>query len=76
MKDLLIEQTTQSPKIDFKTTSALTKIYEDQAKAMKVEDEVAKVFLSREAGKVENAHATLILIKNNYKSLLNIILFK
>ena len=34
---------------------------------MKVEDEIAKVFLSREAGKIENAHATLILIKNNYK---------
>ena len=56
-----------SSKISFKTTSALTKIYDDQAKSMKVEDEVAKVFLSREAGKVENAHATLILIKNNYK---------
>jgi hypothetical protein len=23
--------------------------------------------LSREAGKIENAHATLIMIKNNYK---------
>jgi hypothetical protein len=56
-----------SSKISFKTTSALTKIYEDQARVMKVEDEIAKVFLSREAGKVENAHATLILIKNNYK---------
>jgi hypothetical protein len=56
-----------SSKISFKTVSLLTRIYGEQARIMKVEDEVAKVFLSREAGKVENAHATLILIKNNYR---------
>jgi len=56
-----------SSRIDFKTTSLLTHIYEEQARVMKVEDEIARVFLSREAGKPENAHATLILIKNNYK---------
>jgi hypothetical protein len=56
-----------SSKVDIKTMYLLTYIYQDQARIMKVEDEVAKVFLSREAGKVENAHATLILIKNNYK---------
>jgi len=56
-----------SSKISFQTVKMLTRIYQDQARAMKVEDEVAKVFLSREAGKVENAHATLVLIKNNYK---------
>jgi ribosomal protein L17 len=54
-------------KIDFKTTSLLTHIYEEQLRINKVEDEIAKVFLSRDAGKLENAHATLILIKNNYK---------
>ncbi len=56
-----------SSRIGFKTIKLLTYIYEDQARIMKAEDEIAKVFLSREAGKVENAHATLILIKNNYK---------
>jgi len=56
-----------SSKISFKTIKTLTHIYEEQARIMKSEDEIAKVFLSREAGKVENAHATLILIKNNYK---------
>ncbi len=56
-----------SSKVDIKTMYLLTYIYQDQARIMKVEDEVAKVFLSREAGKVENARATLILIKNNYK---------
>ena len=56
-----------SSRIGFKTIKLLTYIYEDQARIMKAEDEIAKVFLSRDAGKVENAHATLILIKNNYK---------
>jgi hypothetical protein len=56
-----------SSRISFKTIKMLTYIYQDQARIMKAEDEIAKVFLSREAGKVENAHATLILIKNNYK---------
>ena len=56
-----------SSRISFKTTAMLTHIYDEQARIMKVEDEIAKVFLSREAGKIENAHATLILIKNNYK---------
>jgi hypothetical protein len=54
-------------KMNLKTITMLTYIYQDQARIMKAEDEIAKVFLSREAGKVENAHATLILIKNNYK---------
>ena len=56
-----------SSKVSFKTIALLTHIYEEQARIMKVEDEIAKVFLSREAGKTENAHATLILIKNNYR---------
>ncbi len=56
-----------SAKVGIKTMYLLNYIYQDQARIMKVEDEIAKVFLSREAGKVENAHATLILIKNNYK---------
>ncbi len=56
-----------SSRISFKTISRLTYLYQDQARIMKVEDEIAKVFLSREAGKVENAHATLIMIKNNYR---------
>jgi hypothetical protein len=56
-----------SSKVSLKTMYILTYIYEDQARIMKTEDEIAKVFLSRDAGKIENAHATLILIKNNYK---------
>jgi hypothetical protein len=56
-----------SAKVSFPTVKMLTYIYQDQARIMKAEDEIAKVFLSRDAGKVENAHATLILIKNNYK---------
>jgi len=55
-----------SSKISFKTIALLTHIYGDQARIMKVEDEIAKVILSREARKVENAHATLILIRDNY----------
>jgi hypothetical protein len=55
-----------SSKISFKTISLLTYIYGDQARIMKVEDEIAKVILSRESRKVENAHATLILIRDNY----------
>ena len=56
-----------SAKISFKTTSLLTHIYADQARIMKVEDEIAKVILSREARKQENIHATLVLIKDNYR---------
>jgi hypothetical protein len=53
-------------KVNLKTITMLTYIYQKQARIMKAKDEI-KVFLNREAGKVENAHATLILIKNTYK---------
>ena len=55
-----------SSKVNLKTIALLTYIYQDQARIMKVEDEIAKVFLTREAGKPENAHATLILMRDNY----------
>ena len=56
-----------SSKIDFKIISALTRIYEDQAKTTKIEDEIAKIIFSRESTKIENIGETLILIRNNYK---------
>jgi hypothetical protein len=56
-----------STKISFKTITLLTHIYGDQARIMKVEDEIAKVIFSRESRKTENAHVTLLLIRDNYK---------
>ena len=56
-----------SSRVSLKTVSMLTYIYQDQARIMKSEDEIAKVFLSSESRKPENAHVTLILIRDNYK---------
>lgn len=57
-----------SSKLNIKTISMLSNIYADQTRIMKVEDEVGKVILSREARKPENAHATLVLIRDNYSA--------
>jgi hypothetical protein len=54
--------------MDTKTLSRLTWIYEEQERIMKLEGEVAKVVLSREAGRTEQARETLILIRNNFKA--------
>jgi len=56
-----------SSKMDFKIISLLTRIYDDQAKTTKIEDEIAKIVFSRESTKIENLKETLILIRNNYK---------
>jgi len=56
-----------SSRVSLKTISMLTYIYQDQARIMKSEDEVAKVFLSSESRKPENVRVTLILIRDNYK---------
>ena len=56
-----------SSKLDFKTIAILTHIYEDQVKIAKVEEEIARVILSREARKPENVRLTLVLIRDNYK---------
>lgn len=53
-------------KIDFKEASLLTRIYDEQLRVMKVEDEVAKVMFNPESRKIQNAHATLMLIRDNY----------
>ncbi|TWI94596.1 hypothetical protein JN11_04707 [Mucilaginibacter frigoritolerans] len=57
-----------SSKLNFKTISLLSNIYADQTRIMKVEDEIGKVVLSYEARKPENAHITLMLIRDNYSA--------
>ena len=53
-------------KIDVETVALLTKVYEDQAKMMKVEDEVAKVIFDRASRDPGQVHKTLILIRDLY----------
>jgi len=57
-----------SSKLNLKIISLLSNIYADQTRIMKVEDEVGKVILSPEARKLENAHITLMLIRDNYSA--------
>jgi hypothetical protein len=56
-----------SSKVSFELISKLTDIYNNQARIDKVEEKVADVLLSRESRKPENIHATLILMRDNYK---------
>lgn len=53
-------------KIDIATTSALTKLYEDQGRIEKVEDEVAGIIFSRTSRDPKLVHQTLILIRDIY----------
>ncbi len=53
-------------KTDVETVAMLTRIYEDQAKMMKVEDEVAKVIFDRASRDSSQVHKTLILIRDLY----------
>jgi hypothetical protein len=53
-------------KVDVETVSILTKVYEDQNRVMKVEDEVAHVILNRESRDPNKVHSTLILIRDIY----------
>lgn len=53
-------------KIDLKTYSLLTDIYNNQDHITKSEDEIAKILLSWESRKPGNVKTTLILIHNNY----------
>jgi hypothetical protein len=53
-------------KLDIKTLSLLTDIYNHQQRIIKTEDEVGKVLLSFESRKPENARITLILMRDNY----------
>jgi len=54
-------------RVGFELISKLTDIYDNQARIDKVEEKVAEVLLSRESRKPENIHATLILMRDNYK---------
>ncbi|MGZ3753050.1 MAG: hypothetical protein ACXVAU_17330 [Mucilaginibacter sp.] len=54
-------------KASFELVSELTDIYNNQARIEKVEEKVAEVLLSRESRKSENIHATLVLMRDNYK---------
>jgi hypothetical protein len=54
-------------KASFGLISKLTDIYDNQARIDKVEEKVASVLLSRESRKPENIHATLVLMRDNYR---------
>jgi hypothetical protein len=53
-------------KVDVETVSILTKVYEDQNRVMKVEDEVANVILNRESRDPNKVHSCLVLIRDIY----------
>jgi hypothetical protein len=53
-------------KVDGETIAMLTKVYEDQGRMMKVEDEVAKVIFDRASRDPKQIHTTLILIRDIY----------
>lgn len=53
-------------KIDVHSASVLSKVYEDQGRIGKVEDEVAKIILGRESRDPMKVRATLILIRDVY----------
>ena len=53
-------------KVDGETIAMLTKVYEDQGRMMKVEDEAAKVIFDRASRDPKQVHTTLILIRDIY----------
>ena len=53
-------------KIDVHSAAILFKVYEDQGRIGKVEDEVAKIILGRDSRDPMKIHATLILIRDVY----------
>ncbi len=53
-------------KLDLKTYSLLTDIYDNQQRIIKAEDEIGKILLSYESRKPENAKITIILVRDNY----------
>jgi hypothetical protein len=54
-------------KIDIGTVSILTKVYENQDRIAKIEDEVAKVIFDRASRDPRQVRRTLILIKDIYR---------
>ena len=55
-------------KLNLKTYSLLTDIYDNQQRIVKSEDEIGKVLLSYDSRKPENAKTTLILMYDNYRA--------
>ncbi len=53
-------------KVDVETVALLTKVYVDEAKIMKVEDEVPKVIFDRASRDPKQVRTTLILIRDLY----------
>jgi hypothetical protein len=53
-------------KIDIESISILTRVYDDQDRMSKVEDEVAKVIFDRASRDPAQVHKTLILIRDIY----------
>ena len=54
-------------KADFTLIAKLTNIYAQQARIDKLEDKVADIFLRYESRRQENVHASLVLMRDNYK---------
>jgi hypothetical protein len=54
-------------KIDIESLSVLSRVYGDQDRIAKVEDEVAKVIFDRASRDPRQIRKTLILIKDNYR---------
>ncbi|MFB9843350.1 hypothetical protein [Mucilaginibacter ginsenosidivorans] len=54
-------------KADFGLITKLTDIYAQQARIDKLEDKIADVFLRYESRRPENVHASLVLMRDNYK---------
>lgn len=53
-------------KVDAETITILTKVYDDQTRMMKVEDEIAKILFDRASRDPKQVHTTLILIRDIY----------
>jgi hypothetical protein len=54
-------------KVDQATMSLLNNISRQHLRIEKIEDEIAKVLLSRESRRPENIRESLILVKDNYR---------
>jgi hypothetical protein len=54
-------------KIDIESVSILARVYGDQDRIGKIEDEVGKVIFERASRDPKQIHKTLILIKDNYR---------
>ena len=53
-------------KIDAESVLLLTKVYDDQDRISKIEEEVAKILLDRASRDPKQVHATLMLVRDVY----------